>query len=166
MLQEMQPHLSLVHIHQRKEIENYLLDQAALDLALERAIRERANRKGVPLQGKATTGGLLEEITLDFKDFTRSQYIAKRIEYFANSRADTSTVTAKATSIFNQKWAAMNTRLQLVPGKKVLAALRSRVRDKWSVNLTDHRIVMAMQPADIPEDLREFLKSLDAFRSQ
>jgi hypothetical protein len=42
--------LKLTHVHERKEIENYLLMPTVLDRALNRSLVERATRRGVPAE--------------------------------------------------------------------------------------------------------------------
>lgn len=53
----------------------------------------------------------------------------------------------------------------LVPGKEVLAELHAKYQE-FGVSLTDARIVEAMHRDEIPQDLRELLSELEAFRAK
>ena len=102
------------------------------------------------------TGGVREEC--------QSQYIAKRVDYFRGGSADTSTIAADAIRVFEEKWSTVVTRVEVVPGKSTLAALREKVQDYYSVGLTDHRIISAFEDDEVPRDLRDLLGGIENFR--
>ncbi len=54
--------------------------------------------------------------------------------------------------------------MEIVAGKITLRNMRTYINDKWSVSLTDIRIIDEFKPVEIPGDLMELLKTLDAYR--
>jgi hypothetical protein len=66
--------------------------------------------------------------------------------------------------LFDAKWQGIDTRMEIVPGKEVLRALRQEVHSRFSINLTDHQIVGASSQTDVPTDLRALLDNLEKFR--
>lgn len=161
---ELGAHLEVAHIHLRKEIENYLLIPAVLERALERALAERARRSGDVSGAGPSISQLLDQVTRGWKEGCQAQYIAKRVDFFAGRRKDTSTIAGEAIRAFEDKWSAVGTRVEVIPGKSILAALRDKIQEHYKVALTDHRIVAAFQPDEIPDDLASLLRDLEAFR--
>ena len=166
ILANLRAHLELAHIHMRKEIENYLLSPPILARVLNRALAERVHRTGETPGEGPTISRLLDLVTRGLKDDCQSQYIAKRIDFLGGRAVDTATITADAIRIFEERWATVERRMEVVPGKVVLAALRSEVQKHYSVNLTDHRIVSAFREEEVPEDLKALVNDLEAYRTR
>jgi len=158
--------LSLVHIHSRKEIENYLLVPSVLDRALRRALGDRKRRTGGIDIKCPNVVDILDRVTAPFKTASQSQYIARRNDYLATIRAktDQATTTAETLVRFNAQWDRLDLRMQIVPGKEVLAAFRDEVQRECGVTLSDSRIIDAFHEGEIPLDLAEFLRRLETFR--
>lgn len=162
---KMDEHLDFAHIHSRKEIENYLLVPQALEVALERAIIERENRTGEHIDRTRSISQFLDDVTRGARRQVQSQYVAKRIAYFESSKKDAATIAEEASEIFDSHWGTIETRMNVVRGKDVLAALRQRVSEEYSVSLTDHRIISAFKPEEIPSDLVELIEGLEEYRT-
>lgn len=164
MKAQMEEHLDFAHIHERKEIENYLLVPEVLERALDKAIAERKKRTGKSVKRSQSVSQILDAITRGDRWELQSQYVAKRLEYFKGARKDLATITEEACEIFDEQWGSVMNRMQIVRGKSVLAKLRSKISDEFSVSLTDHRIISAFDKEEVPEDLAVMLKELDAYR--
>lgn len=162
--QELSRHLEFSHIHSRKEIENYLLIPSILERTLGRALRERARRTGDSRAQVNSIEELLYSVTDPLRAGIQSQYIAKRVEYLRRTPDDIATITNKAIEIFDSNWSSIETRMHMIPGKTVLASLRSEVSRLYSVNLTDHRIVSEFAEDEMPEDLVVLLEGLNRYR--
>lgn len=156
--------LSLAHVHDRKEIENYLLIPDALDRAIERAVIERTARSGTAISTLPKARDLLLEITDGLRDDVQSQLIACRTNYLRGSGKDIAVITRETLTWFSPRWEDLALRLVLVPGKEVLRMLREKLQTMLGVSLTDARIVEAMHKDDVPLDLRQLLVALDDFR--
>ena len=166
LIESLNSELALTVILKRKEIENYLLVPTVLDRTLDRLVRERARRSGESAPTARPIAELLQEITGPMRTEAQAQYIAKRVDFFAHSGKDASTLSLEAIEIFDQKWNDEQMRLHIVPGKRVLSVLSSRVQGEYKVNLTTARIIDQLRQSDIPSDLSETLRDLDAFRRQ
>lgn len=156
--------LKLAHVHQRKEIENYLLIPAALDRAIVRALAERALRTGSAPITVLSTSELFREITDSLKDEVQSQIIARRVNYLLKSRKDIADITRDALAWFSPRWNDMNERASLVPGKTVLSLMRERIQATLGISITEANIVDSMHRDEIPNDLVQLLRKLDEYR--
>lgn len=166
LIKSLDDELELSAILERKEIENYLLVPSALDRALDRLVRDRDRRRGEPATVGTPIADLLEEIVTPLRTEVQAQYIARRGDFLAHTGKDASTISREAIEIFERKWNHAQGRLHIVPGKRVLSELFARVQREYKVSLTTARIIDQLKEGDIPLDLRQTLRALDAFRYQ
>jgi energy-coupling factor transporter ATP-binding protein EcfA2 len=157
-------HLKIPHVHDRKEIENYLLIPAALDRAIERAVVDRRRRGGVVPDVVFNALSLLREITDPMRDEVQSQLIARRTTYLRSSGRDVADLTRETLSRFTPQWDDIHNRLEIVPGKEVLRLFRERVQTTVGVAITDSRIVESIHKHEIPIDLQSLIQSIENFR--
>ncbi|WP_394699274.1 ATP-dependent endonuclease [uncultured Desulfobacter sp.] len=163
---ELDKNLNFSHIHQKKEIENYLLIIPVLERALIKAIKERENRTNVTIEVTVSTSTILDNITSKKKESTQSQYLAKRSEFLRERKADVATINAETLRNFNKIWENLDQRLSIVPGKETLRELRSEVDNIYGVNLTDIKIIDEFEKDEVPEDLVELIENLERIRVQ
>jgi len=161
---ELERHLQFSHIHDRKEIENYLLVPTMLERVLDKALRERERRVGVNCERTHSIEELLIAITEPMRAGIQAQYIAKHVEYLRGSKIDASTITSDAIRIFEVSWNDISKRMAIVPGKAVLASLRTEITRLYAVNLTDHKIVSEFTDNEVPKDLVILLQGLEHYR--
>ena len=157
-------HFRPVHIHERKELENYLLSPEALDRAVQRVLRERARRTGEELPKGVDVVQLLEEITNGHKQSVTSQLIAKRSEFLRSTGIDMGTLAKEAMRDVDARWENLDSRLEIVSGKEVLKEFREQLSEQYSISLTDFRIIDEFRGEEVPEDLARFLAELEDFR--
>ena len=150
--------MQLAHIHGRKEIENYLLLPGALARAAAAAIADRARRHNETADGAPDIPALLTTITDRHKKTVQAQYVGRRLEHLRKTGKDASTLAAEAIAEFEGKWHGLDERLT------ILAELRQEIQSRHQISLTDYKIINACKPADIPQDLRDLLACLEAFR--
>lgn len=163
---ELKRHLEFAHIHERKEVENYLLVPPVLERAIIKAIRDRARRmEATAPELRESVEKTLRNLTDPLKSLVQSQYIAKRVNYLRRTPRDESTITAETIENFEIRWADICTRMEIVPGKQVLALFRDEINRTYGVNLTDHRIVSEFTIEEIPSDLMTLLGDLDSYRT-
>lgn len=165
VLQKLSIRFPAVYIHERKEIENYMLVPEPLNRAIQKTIRERNRKIGVDDPGDFDVAQELASISNEYKSDIMSQLIGKRSDFIRTTGKDTSTVTREVLDSVEDRWANLETRLALVPGKKVLRRLREKLKAHFSINLTDIRIVDEFRTDEIPADLVRLLRNLDAFRT-
>ena len=164
LLKGLQSELKFAVILARKELENYLLIPPAIDKTLNRLLGERARSTGESISTVTPISEFLREITDPMEAEIQGQYIAKRGDFFAHSSKDSSTLNRESIEIFKTKWTDEQFRLHIVPGKRVLSELFSRVQKEYKVTLTPTKIIESLNESDIPLDLRNNLRELDNFR--
>jgi energy-coupling factor transporter ATP-binding protein EcfA2 len=158
---EMNKQLEFVHVHQRKETENYLLTPTILQRAFDKQYR------GAVEEGRShPVLRLLDEITTPLRTEIQAQYIAKRVKYLEKSPIDQATLTTETIRWFDTAWNDLSTRVQIVPGKNVLRALRNELQTQYNVNLTDLRIIDEYSLSEIPSDILDLLGKLEHFRTR
>ncbi|MXW23899.1 MAG: AAA family ATPase [Chloroflexi bacterium] len=166
MVTDLEKRVPFVHVLARKELENYLLDPVVLQRVAQRWVKDRARRLSEDPPRVQNVTSLLEQATNQFRDEAQAQYLARRLDYDDRSKQskDRATVTKEIIEWFTMEWSDLDTRLRIVPGKKVLTEFRRLVQESYSINLTDHRIVAGFTKADVPNDLKQLLLDLEAFR--
>jgi len=160
ILAELQKHIDFVHIHRRKELENYLLVPAVIERAVKKALSERAKNEIL----EEAIDQTLDRITTELKASVQGQCIAKRDSFLQRTSRDQSTTITETVTEFDQKWGGLESRLEVVPGKLVLRRLREELQSKYGISLTEARIVNEFRRNEIPSDLCELLRGLDQFR--
>jgi energy-coupling factor transporter ATP-binding protein EcfA2 len=165
ILAELKKSLEAAHIHGRKEIENYLLTPAVLERALSACLEERSQRTGDQLKVKEPVADVLDRITNKFRSEAQGQYISKRNLFFRNSKRDSAQITTETIQQFEVRWADLNQRVEIVPGKEVLGAFREYVHEAYGITLTDYRIINEFKREEIPADMKQLISNLDVFRS-
>lgn len=158
--------LSFSHIHNRKEMENYLLIVPVLERAFIKRIHAREQIVGSIIKIERSIKDYLIEITEKIKLDVQSQYISKRMDFNTGKGLDTSTISRKAIEDFEQLWSNLDTRMGIVPGKTTIRMLRSLIQDDYKVNLTDFQIIDEFKNNEIPEDLSNLIRKLELFRTQ
>jgi len=157
--------LTFAHILSRKEIENYLLVPAALQRAMERSIASR-NLPQERLIKNPDIERLLGDITEKMQGDAQAQILAKRGDYLRSRGRDSATVNAETIKMFNERWRKLESRLELVSGKEVLAHLRTDLQERFGISLTDTAIIESMRRDEVPCDLANLLAQLDEYRRQ
>lgn len=167
-LNKLNEHLSFAHIHERKEIENYLLDVKVLQRSIVKAIQERSRRTSIDIDFSEKIDNILEGITNSHKVEFQSQYIAKYIFFHKkiNPSIDDSTLTIQAIKKFEREWQELGKRLEVVGGKIVLKELRTYLADKYQVNLTDAKIIDEYRKDEVPQDMVCLIVKIDEFRNK
>lgn len=156
-------HLKFAHFHQRKEIENYLLLPSTLQRAISRARAARASTNPEK-KDEFDVFKVLYEITEPLKGKVQSQITARRWDHLKSSGKDLADISAETLASFEPKWSKLETRLEIVPGKDVLAQFRTRLQQEAGLTLTDTLIIETVRKEEIPVDLLGLLEKLDSYR--
>jgi energy-coupling factor transporter ATP-binding protein EcfA2 len=155
------------HIHSRKELENFLLVPDAIDRAIATRISQRGERTGEMASYSGSIRQQLEIITASMKNHLLGQLLTRRpsLEDKAKQETHRSSVATNILAQFDNKWVDLDSRLQIVHGKDVLTALNEHLQSTWQINLTATQIIDAMQPSEIPDEMKEVVSSLAEFCS-
>lgn len=166
ILRDLGSYCSLSHIHRRKEVENYLFVNVALYKAINKRISARAAREGMPKFFEENIARTLENLTAKLKSKVQAQFLSRRQEHMKanHPKLDRTTINQKLIDEFDDIWANPEHRLEIVPGKELLAMLNDHLQEQYSVSVTPLQIITEMKRSDIPTDLLELIKRLEEFR--
>ncbi len=165
-LEELQKFASFAHIHECKEIENYLLVPSAIQRAIEKKALETLTRAALTRKRCDDVEVELLNVTQAMKSRVNAQFIAKRKHYLrsTNPTLDDATINQTMLESFDTTWQSLEGRLQVVPGKDVLTALNRNLQKNYSVTVTPSAIISAMERNEIPGGMLSLLSRLDDFR--
>lgn len=156
----------LVHIHQRKEIENYLLESHAIEKAINKKLSDRKKRIGDAIEFEEQVDNLLEKITSPLRHKTEAQYISKRLSFekSVHPNLDDSTITEKMMMEFEEQWEKIDNRLCIVPGKQVFSSLNKYLQENYKITLTFSQVIDGFSPENVPDEILGLIESIDLFR--
>ena len=166
-LRDLEEICQCVFIHNRKELENYLLEVVPLEKAIQDRIRERQRRVVEEVVFEDDVTDLLDGLTNDLKSDIQGQYLASRTIYESQKYPGHApgTINAKLLSEFDKRWSNFDEKMALVPGKKVLSMLNTYLQENYNISLTVSGIIAAFRKIDIPQDVVELIEGLDDFSS-
>lgn len=155
----------VVHVHGRKELENYLLDSSALARAVDARLSEKARRSGDDKKPLPDCKALVEQAMGEVKHGVFAQLQARESEYRRKKSPglDQATVTAEVSKRFEELWATEHGRLALVPGKEVLARVNTLLQEAVGVSVSDGQIAAQFAPSGIHSDIRDLMEALTTF---
>jgi energy-coupling factor transporter ATP-binding protein EcfA2 len=156
--------LKFAHVHERKEIENYLLIPEALSRVVTKGIAERRSKGAEVSDLTEPVIQTLLTISDELKDDAQDQYVSKYLEFHRSGPKDTSTRMKEAATVFRASWKIPEERLKIAPGKELLRRFREYVQNTFGVSVTDAKIIEACRHDELPNDLVQLLRGIDAFR--
>lgn len=154
-----------VHIHKRKEIENFLLCESPLNMALRTRLREKEQRSGKPSSPPPNIQAVLDAAMEAVRHEVFAQLLARYSDYKRRTAGhlDAATVNAQLSRDFERKWSEPEGRATMVPGKEVLASVNQRLQNDCGVALSDGLIASKFSRHTVPEDLLALLEMLRGF---
>ena len=158
----------LAHIHERKELENYLLEAPAVERALKRQIQEHNRRSDDKVDYSEEVQPMLEALSEPLKHRVSAQFLSRRssFEKAKNPALDQATITQRLLEAFEALWADWSERRNVIPGKEFLSELNRHLQDRYRVTLTPTAIIAAMHVDEVPQEIQLLIKRLEEFRIQ
>jgi hypothetical protein len=155
----------LVHIHSRKEIENFLLVPSVLERAVCARLEDRAKRTGTVTRLAHSLTAILSELTDAMRRDVQSQSLTRYVRYQRAARrgVDDATLTTEALALFDERWAGLEGRLVAVSGKELFARLNAFLMAQYDVNLSQGAVVRLFRAAEIPEEMADLVSQIDSF---
>lgn len=152
-------------IHDRKEIENFLLNPIVLERALEKKLSEKTARNGKCIKTEINIVEVLENITTEMRYRVQGRYLEKRRPYEHSMKAGIAdeTISERLMKEYDEEWKSLQCRLKLVPGKEVFAALNTYLQDKLGVTLTSTLIIDNFRREELDSQLVELFQAIHAF---
>ena len=153
----------IAQIHERKEVENFVL----IPSAITRAIARQAARRGIP---NPATDDFLTTVLLDITAAMKNRIQANFVKLFCEFKrrkapgVDVATFSEFAMNEFDRMWASLDSRLNVVSGKETLSALNALFQNKFGLNVTAVQIIDCMSKEEMPKEMIQLLSALDEFR--
>ena len=155
----------VVHVHERKELENYLLVPSVLDRAVRARLEDRRRRTGAARLFDDDVSDVLRQLTDSLRRDVQSQQVANYLRYERTHRrgiAD-ATLTTEALDTFEAAWADLDGRLAVASGKEILAGLNRFLMERYDVSLSPGSVVRLFRPEEVPADMANLVRRLDEF---
>ncbi|MGA7748764.1 MAG: hypothetical protein WCA63_01320 [Gallionella sp.] len=164
----MKKYTDFAHIHQRKEIENYVLDPSVIDRTLARKIAEYNRRTDNNVTFSEKSEDILMQLTDSLKTKVSGQFLSKRAKYeqIKHSNLDSATINQRLLEDFDNIWGSLSSRLKIVPGKDILPQLNNYLQEKCSVTLSLGVTIAEMTLDEVSQEIRILIEQLDSFRTQ
>jgi energy-coupling factor transporter ATP-binding protein EcfA2 len=165
---ELMKHCRYVHIHEKKELENFLLNASCLTRAIELRLIERMRRTGKTITFTENMDELLSLLTDPLKHSIQAKHLVSRFqqEKSRSPNIHDSTINESILKDFELTWGNIGERLKIVPGKEVLSMLNKFLQGNYEISITDASIVDAFLELEIDDDMRLLIKKLEEFRRE
>ena len=157
--------LDNLFIHEKKEIENFLLVPDAIDSAVKKRVADRKSRGNKTAKEPNNAAALLERFAIDQKTYIQSRIIAlhQRFERKAGTSKHPDTIMQDAITEFDARWNDLSKRRDMLPGKDALSFLNKEFQASAKISVTPSSIVSAMKTADIPVEMLKLIDGISAF---
>lgn len=165
---ELNKRVELAHIHQRKEIENYVLAPSVIDRALAKRISEYNSRTDSEIKCDENAKDILMHLTDGMRNMISGQFLSKRLEYerIRHPGLDNATINQRLLEEFDSVWSELSSRLKIVPGKELLSQLNNYLQGKYVVTLSPGVIIAEMKAEEVDSEICQLIERLDKFRVQ
>jgi ABC-type multidrug transport system ATPase subunit len=154
-----------VHIHNRKELENYLLNSDVLSRAVDSRLTEQARRTGDLKKNPPAISMLIAQAIDDVRHDVFAQLQARESEFIRRKtpHLDQATITAGISKRFESTWATLEGQLTLVPGKEILSRINTALQLSVGISVSDGQIASQFLPHEVHQDIRALLDMLSTF---
>lgn len=165
IVEQCQTFCDQVIIHERKEIENYLLVPSALDRAIARRVEDHTKRTGIIKEITVHAEASLREYSSGVNSYVMAQHLARRRAFEAKNSigTDEGTFNEETLNSFQQRWEIERQFLGMIPGKEALSYLNKKLQEEMGISVTPTSIIDAMPLADVPEEMRELISKIAEF---
>lgn len=156
-----------VTIHDRKEIENFLLVHTAIDRAAARRLEDRSARTGKAQKYLLYSEKLLNDFAEIKESYVTAQLLASRrsFERTHSPSLHEATINEAALEEFKSSWKVLDSRLRIVPGKEALSYINQMLQKEYGISVTPTGIIDAMSVAEVPREMKDLISKLATFAS-
>jgi energy-coupling factor transporter ATP-binding protein EcfA2 len=154
-----------VVVHDRKEIENFLLCPTAIERAVKKRVEDRHARGAEVGDYDLNAESLIDRYAEEQRAYVQSRHIALRQRFAKSSGSGThpDQVTQDVIVEFDRGWAKTETRHRMIPGKDALSQLNRELQENLKISVTPSAIVSAMTLEEVPAELKSLIKEIDSF---
>jgi len=151
-----------IHVLKRKEIENYLLSENAIQKSMNSALKKRNDHSTIDHSDFTINevNDLLAKISDNFKTDVSSQLAAHRYRFIFREGIDLATVIKEEQKQFDKDWSNLNYRMIVIPGKEFLSTLNSHLQSTFKISISYSQIINNMNKCDLDNDLIELFENI------
>lgn len=157
---------SFAIIHNRKELENYLLVSAAIERTIKSNIENQNKRTDSSVTFSETINDILDQITSELEHEITSQYLEREKPFLIKTckSIDNTTITSEILKKYSAKWKCIHERVKIVPGKDVLTRLNGYLQEKYKISITPTQIINNMKIDEIDLSIKELIEKINTFK--
>jgi hypothetical protein len=155
----------LVLIHERKEIENFLLVPAAIDRVLAGKLAMRHRDGSGPIEPIEFARESLERFAKQQRAYVFSQRMAAAKRFDREKKLGTSeeTLNEREFNDIEELWTSGSGKLYLVGGKEAFSFVSKEIQEQFGVTITQASVIEAMHLSEVPEEMRNLISQIDDF---
>jgi hypothetical protein len=154
-----------VVVHERKEIENFLLVPSAIDRAASRRLLDVSRRTGSATKYDFDSASTLQGFAQEKKAYVISQYLGVQRAYERRNAPGISEATSAEAVLngFEGLWSEEERRLEVIPGKDALSALNQGLQARHKISVTPTAIIDAMKLEEVPTEMKNLIRTISEF---
>lgn len=156
-LEDARKHHINMHIWERKEIENYLLNPTVIARYVAKKKREREAVEVDIKRVKKEIEERLEELCEEQKLNVFLAQIDQLHKLKAWKGQELSTLYKRLEPEFEKRWQKPEYRISVVPGKEIFARICEYCHQKFRVSIGKKQVAGEFEALDIPEEIKRFL---------
>ncbi len=161
LIDRIQKYVNFIHVWNRKEIENYLLDIYAIKKVSEMKIRRR-KREDLLCKVSEEVDNAIKSVINENTEMVVSNYQASKLKYRGAKHVEV--INRECSEEIRKKMEIIVDALSLISGKKAVIDLNTILQKSLGVSFTYNEIIRAIDKDSFPEEINEVLKKIEAFR--
>jgi predicted ATP-dependent endonuclease of OLD family len=142
----------LIHIWERKEIENYLI----IPKAIARVIKKRNESLDLE-QLSEEIKSLINTICESLKDATLDKIVDSLKHIKIHQHKEYSTIKSEIKPKFEKDWKIYENKISLISGKELISTLSEECKIKFGVSFGIKQIASSINSTEIPIEVKSFL---------
>lgn len=152
-------------IHDRKELENFVLVPEAIDRLVREKVKDRQSRGAAIPQYVPSAERILSDFADENKTYLMAQFTDRRKSYMRSLglRDHEAVVLKAAMDVFESKWSQFPERIKMIQGKAALSYLNAKIQNEYKVSVTAVGIIEAMRVDEIPGEMKLLIERISRF---
>ena len=144
-----------VHIWERKELENYIINFDTLYRAFQNKYRKRYKNNDIPISKEEFIEKILS-IFEELKNYVISQMIGRKFKMRYRS-IDPSTIVSHILEEFNNNWQDIEFRIKVIPGKEFFARLNDWLSNEYNITISVGYAIKSLLPEEIEPEVQKVI---------
>ena len=138
---------------------------SALEAGRGALLKRRPLRTGIGPKLNPSGESRINKVSEEVQDFANAHYATRHGDFDHKMGIDGATSITEANRRFCAKWSQLESRMEVVPGKKFLSALNRELQNTLNTTVTPSVIAGAMRIDEVPKDMVALIQALESFRT-